>query len=97
MGCIHSLFMVIWCCYCCYFTLGSFTMTVATDTLTPPVRSLNAQDRCDRCGARAYILMQMPSGFDLMFCNHHGSSHSPALMAQGAVVLVDNVHALTKE
>lgn len=31
---------------------------------------LNANDRCDRCGARALVLVQGDVG-ELMFCGHH--------------------------
>jgi ribosomal protein S14 len=33
--------------------------------------SLTATDRCDRCGAQAYVRATMESGFDLMLCAHH--------------------------
>jgi hypothetical protein len=32
---------------------------------------LTASDRCDRCGAQAYIRAILPSG-ELLFCGHHG-------------------------
>lgn len=31
---------------------------------------LTALDRCDRCSARAYVLVQGNTG-DLLFCSHH--------------------------
>jgi hypothetical protein len=31
---------------------------------------LTANDRCDRCGAQAYVQVTGVTG-DLMFCNHH--------------------------
>ena len=31
---------------------------------------LSAQDRCDRCGAQAFILAKGLAG-DLYFCSHH--------------------------
>ena len=31
---------------------------------------LNANDRCDSCGAQAYVKVNGITG-DLMFCNHH--------------------------
>ncbi len=33
-------------------------------------RNLNALDRCDRCSARAYVLVMGDSG-ELLFCSHH--------------------------
>lgn len=33
-------------------------------------RTLNSLDRCDRCGARAYVLVSGING-ELLFCSHH--------------------------
>jgi len=41
--------------------------------------ALNASDRCDRCGAQAYVRVIMASGFELLFCAHHGKEHSDKL------------------
>lgn len=38
-----------------------------TETKTP---LLNTTDRCDRCGAQAYVWVKGISG-DLLFCGHH--------------------------
>ena len=51
----------------------------ATLTSTP----LTATDRCDRCGARAYIRVVLPVG-ELLFCAHHGRAHQDALRAAEA-------------
>ena len=40
---------------------------------------LTAQDRCDRCGAQAYIRVTMTSGGELLFCAHHGRAHESKL------------------
>jgi len=48
-------------------------------TVAPP--SLEASDRCDRCGARAYIRVVLPGG-ELLFCAHHGRTHREALQQQ---------------
>lgn len=32
---------------------------------------LTAADRCDRCGAQAYVRAIMASGSELLFCAHH--------------------------
>jgi hypothetical protein len=34
------------------------------------VRTLTALDRCDRCSARAYVLVEGDAG-ELLFCSHH--------------------------
>ena len=45
---------------------------------------LTAADRCDRCGAQAYIRVTMPSGGELLFCAHHGHAHETKLRAMAA-------------
>ena len=40
---------------------------------------LTAADRCDRCGAQAYIRVTMTSGGELLFCAHHGHAHEARL------------------
>ncbi|MEK8228799.1 hypothetical protein NKG05_26635 [Oerskovia sp. M15] len=45
-----------------------------TATTTEP---LTVADRCDRCGAQAYVRVTMPSG-ELLFCAHHARSHAAA-------------------
>ncbi|MEY2849119.1 MAG: hypothetical protein RI885_1786 [Actinomycetota bacterium] len=37
-----------------------------------PRHQLTADDRCDSCGAQAYIRVTMASG-QLLFCAHHGT------------------------
>ena len=39
---------------------------------------LNANDRCDVCGAQAYIKVSLASG-DLLFCAHHGRENKEKL------------------
>jgi hypothetical protein len=45
------------------------------------IEPLTTADRCDRCGARAYIRVFLPGGGELMFCAHHGRAHASALEA----------------
>lgn len=42
-------------------------------------KPLTAADRCDRCGAQAYILVRLTTGGELLFCAHHGREHLPKL------------------
>jgi hypothetical protein len=51
------------------------------------METLTAADRCDRCGARAYIRVLLPRGGELMFCAHHGRRHASALEAVDADIL----------
>jgi hypothetical protein len=46
---------------------------------TPTVSSLTASDRCDRCGAQAYVRVTLLSGSELMFCAHHAREHETRL------------------
>ena len=39
-------------------------------------QALTAADRCDRCGAQAYLRVTLPSGGELLFCVHHARKHS---------------------
>jgi hypothetical protein len=41
--------------------------------------ALTAADRCDRCGAQAYVRVRLHAGGELLFCAHHGREHTPAL------------------
>ena len=40
---------------------------------------LTASDRCDRCGAQAYVRVHLSSGGELLFCAHHGRKHEEKL------------------
>jgi hypothetical protein len=44
-----------------------------TGTTTEP---LTVADRCDRCGAQAYVRVLLPVG-ELLFCAHHYRAHAP--------------------
>lgn len=46
---------------------------------TQVMEALNAADRCDRCGAQAYVRVTLASGGELLFCGHHGRAHSDKL------------------
>ena len=41
-------------------------------------RSLGALDRCDSCGAQAYV-RAMLGGSELLFCGHHAKLHEEKL------------------
>jgi hypothetical protein len=64
----------------------------ATTALAP---TLTAADRCDRCGAQAFVRVQLASGGELLFCAHHAREHAPALEAAGASVQ-DETERLTE-
>jgi hypothetical protein len=48
-------------------------------TAVAPGPSLTAEDRCDRCGAQAYIRVELNNGGELLFCAHHGREHADKL------------------
>ena len=50
---------------------------------------LNAGNRCDVCGARAWVRATMPSGGQLFFCSHHANEHLPSLVGSGAQLMVE--------
>ncbi|WP_327019464.1 DUF7455 domain-containing protein [Cellulomonas sp. Leaf395] len=61
-------------------------MTALTlDTLAP---ELTRQDRCDRCGAQAFVKATIPTadGMELLFCGHHFRAHELKLVAAGATI-----------
>ena len=43
---------------------------------------LTAADRCDSCGAQAYIRVVVNNG-ELLFCAHHGREHAGRMRAAG--------------
>ncbi len=61
-------------------------------TATAPAQ-LSTEDRCDRCGVQAYVLVRLQSGLDLQFCAHHYAQHSAALEPLTAEI-VDDSHRL---
>lgn len=55
-------------------------------TAVAPTRELTAADRCDRCGARAYVRVELPGGGELLFCAHHARQHVDTLQQVGAAI-----------
>src|ERR1700745_4274349 len=55
--------------------------------------TLTAVDRCDRCGAQAYVRVLLPSRLELLFCAHHNRQHASAL-ANIAVEIQDETTRL---
>ena len=41
--------------------------------------ALTASDRCDRCGAQAFVRVTLPTGGTLIFCGHHAKKHEEKL------------------
>ena len=56
---------------------------MTTAALAP--HAFTAADRCDRCGAQAFVRAVLTSG-DLLFCAHHAREYGDALAASALVV-----------
>jgi hypothetical protein len=69
------------------------TQTAEAAPVAVEPANLTAQDRCDRCGAQAIHLAEMPDGLELLFCNHDFEIHEPKLAEIGARVKSDEVLA----
>ena len=65
-----------------------------TTAVAPSSASLSAADRCDRCGAQAYLRVELQSGGELLFCAHHAREHGDKLR-QIAANVVDETEKLT--
>ncbi|WP_448060277.1 DUF7455 domain-containing protein [Cellulomonas hominis] len=63
-----------------------------TGTTSEP---LTVADRCDRCGAQAYVRVHLPVG-ELLFCAHHAREHAPKYAAM-AVHVQDETDRLLAE
>ncbi|BAW92967.1 hypothetical protein CHIBA101_1102 [Actinomyces sp. Chiba101] len=48
-------------------------------------RPLTSADRCDACGAQAWMRVVLVSG-ELLFCAHHGREHSRALAGRALFI-----------
>ena len=55
-------------------------------TTTIAASPLTAVDRCDRCGAQAYVRATMLSGSELLFCAHHWHQNESKLREVAASV-----------
>ena len=54
-------------------------MNQITDTIDElDLPSLTGLDRCDSCGAQAYVRVTLASG-ELLFCAHHGAKFKEKL------------------
>ena len=67
-----------------------------TEKLVLETSPLNALDRCDRCGAQAYVRAVMSNGFELLFCGHHAKKYQEGLNSSASSI-VDETERLTSE
>ena len=61
-------------------------MTAPARPATAPA-GLSVADRCDRCGAQAYLRVELGKGAELLFCAHHAREHGDRLREVAA-----NIH-----
>lgn len=67
-----------------------------TTAVAPSSAALTALDRCDRCGAQAYLRVELASGLELLFCAHHAREHDEKLR-EVAVNVIDETHKLDEK
>jgi hypothetical protein len=60
--------------------------------MTNVVAALTAKDRCDRCGAQAYLRVELMAS-ELLFCAHHAREHGDKLR-EIAIAIVDETGRL---
>ena len=56
------------------------SMSTTTEPAAVLVYRLSTADRCDSCGAQAYIAAEV-NGSELLFCAHHGRKYEEKLRA----------------
>lgn len=61
---------------------------VTTAVALPP--KFTALDRCDRCGAQAYVRVELLTGGELLFCAHHAREHADKLQAVASSIHDDS-------
>lgn len=54
---------------------------------------LTALDRCDSCGAQAYMKVVLPGNLDLLFCGHHSREHGDKAKVS-AISVIDETHLI---
>lgn len=57
-----------------------------SDQLILEPTPLNAVDRCDRCGAQAYVRATLLNGLELLFCGHHAKEYADGLKVASAKI-----------
>jgi hypothetical protein len=57
---------------------------------------LNSLDRCDRCGAQAYVRAILLSGGQLLFCAHHAKTYAQGLKPVVATIQDESENLVAK-
>ncbi len=72
----------------------AFTEIPSEDLLDQDLRrDLTSLDRCDLCGAKAWVRAVMKTS-ELLFCAHHASAHMDALTRSALFVQDDRAELL---
>ena len=59
-------------------------------------QALTAEDRCDRCGAQAYLRVELAeAGLELLFCAHHAREHGDKIKELEGAVIQDETAKLS--
>lgn len=56
---------------------------------------LDANDRCDKCGAQAFVLVMFEGDTSLMFCSHHWNE-SKEKLTEVAIDVIDETQKLLR-
>lgn len=69
---------------CCGRSVGIGWLHSDVSIVTPEhaertAPTLTSNDRCDACGAQAYVRVELAAGGELQFCAHHARKHGQAL------------------
>jgi hypothetical protein len=73
-------------------TEGNEMETALTESVEITSDTMNATDRCDSCGAQAYVWVNGIAG-DLFFCGHHFAKSEDKIRAY-AFEVIDERHKL---
>jgi hypothetical protein len=69
----------------------------ATQVERPLSDTLNNSDRCDACGAQAFVWINMPnSKAGLLYCSHHFNKYEVKLR-EHAIDIVDERYKINKK
>ena len=60
---------------------------------TAELSRLSVLDRCDRCGAQAYVQVEFVEGAELLFCGHHARQYEDKLR-ELAILILDETDRL---
>ena len=60
---------------------------------TAELSKLSLIDRCDRCGAQAYVQVHLIDGAELLFCAHHAREYEDKLR-EVAILIHDETSRL---